>query len=83
MILITSANGNQGERLIPKLLEGGHRVRACVRSEASARDLREQGVHQVLVGDLADTAFIAEAVRGIGSLYHVGPTLHRDERAIR
>ena len=74
MILITSANGNQGKRLIPKLLEAGHRVRACVRTEESARYLREQGVQQVLVGDLADAAFIAQAVRGVTSLYHIGPT---------
>ena len=80
MILITSANGNQGKRLIPKLLAAGHRVRACVRSEESARQLREQGVHEVLVGDLADAAFVAQAVRGIAALYHIGPTLHRCER---
>lgn len=49
-ILITSANGNQGKRLIPKLLNAGHRVRGCVKTEASARYLREQGVQQVLVG---------------------------------
>ncbi len=82
MILVTSANGNQGKRLIPKLLGAGHRVRACVRTEASARALRGQGVQQVLVGDLAEPAFIAEAVRGVASLYHIGPTLHRDERAM-
>src|SRR5438105_9392934 len=82
MILITSANGNQGKRLIPKLLGAGHRVRACVRTEESARYLREHGVQQVLVGDLADATFIAEAVRGVASLYHVGPTLHTAERAM-
>ncbi|GAB3109588.1 NmrA family NAD(P)-binding protein [Aestuariicella hydrocarbonica] len=82
MILITSANGNQGKHLIPKLLAAGHSLRACVRSEESARYLGEQGVHQVLVGDLADTAFIAEAVRGVASLYHIGPTLHAAERDI-
>jgi uncharacterized protein YbjT (DUF2867 family) len=82
MILITSANGNQGKVLIPKLLKAGHRVRACVRSAESARYLREQGVHEVLVGDLADAAFVADAVRGVASLYHIGPTLHHAERAM-
>jgi uncharacterized protein YbjT (DUF2867 family) len=82
VVLVTSANGNQGKLLIPKLLAAGHNLRACVRSEASARALRERGVQQVLVGDLADTAFIAEAVRGVASLYHIGPTLHADERAM-
>jgi uncharacterized protein YbjT (DUF2867 family) len=82
MILITSANGNQGRRLIPKLLAAGHRVRACVRTEVSAHQLRKQGAQEVLVGDLADAAFIAEAVRGVVALYHIGPTLHISEREI-
>lgn len=82
MILITSANGNQGKRLIPKLLASGHQVRACVQSEASARQLRSIGAQEVLVGDLADQAFIAQAMKGVSSVYHIGPTLHQDERAM-
>ena len=82
MILVTSANGNQGKRLVPKLLAAGLSVRACVQSEASAQSLREQGVQEVLVGDLAESAFIAEAVKGVASVYHVGPTLHPAERAM-
>lgn len=82
MILITSANGNQGKRLIPRLLTSGHEVRACVRSEVSAGQLRALGVHQVLVGDLANPAFVAQAMKGVRSVYHVGPTLHQDERAM-
>lgn len=82
MILVTSANGNQGKRLVPKLLAAGHPVRACVQGEASARSFYEQGVQEVLVGDLADPGFIAEAVKGVESIYHVGPTLHPAERAM-
>lgn len=82
IILVTSANGNQGKRLVPRLLAGGYRVRACVRSAASAEVLRQQGVQEVLVGDLADPAFIGEAVRGVSSLYHIGPTLHPAERGM-
>ncbi|WP_256681506.1 SDR family oxidoreductase [Pseudomonas sp. PAMC 29040] len=82
MILITSANGNQGKRLVPKLLASGHHVRACVRTEASAEQLRALGAQQVLVGDLADPAFIAQAMKGVASVYHIGPTLHHNERAM-
>lgn len=82
MILITSANGNQGKRLVPKLLASGHQVRACVRTQTSAEQLRTLGVQQVLVGDLADPAFIARAMKGVASVYHIGPTLHQDERAM-
>lgn len=82
MILITSANGNQGKRLLPKLLATGARVRACVRSQKSAVQLRALGVQEVLVGDLADPAFVAHAMKGVTSVYHIGPTLHHDERAM-
>jgi uncharacterized protein YbjT (DUF2867 family) len=81
-ILVTSANGNQGKRLLPQLLAAGHRVRACVHSNASADSLRKLGVQEVRVGDLADPSFIREAVRGVATIYHIGPTLHPDERAI-
>jgi uncharacterized protein YbjT (DUF2867 family) len=82
MILVTSANGNQGKRLVPKLLQAGHRVRACVRTEDSAERLRGRGVQEVLVGDLADPNFIENAMRGVSSVYHIGPTLHPAERAV-
>ena len=82
MILVTSANGNQGKRLVPKLLAAGCQVRACVRSEASADHLRGLGVADVVVGDLADPAVVARAVQGIERVYHIGPTVHPDERAM-
>lgn len=82
MILVTSANGNQGRRLVPMLLAAGHQVRACVHTQASADRLQSLGVQEILVGDLADPAFVKRAVRGVASVYHVGPTLHPAERAI-
>ena len=82
MILVTSAHGNQGKWLVPKLLAAGHAVRACVRSEASAERLRALGVTEVIAGDICDPALIARAVQGIVSVYHIGPTLHPDERAM-
>ena len=80
MILVTAANGNQGRLLVPKLQRAGLRVRACVRSEPSARRLRELGVDEVLVGDVSDPDLAERAVTGITSVYHVGPTLHPRER---
>ena len=82
MILVTSANGNQGKRLTPKLLAAGHRVRGCVQSAASGERLRSLGVQDVVVGDLADPAVIARAVEGVDSVYHIGPTVHPAERAM-
>ena len=82
MILVTAANGNQGKWLMPKLIKARHRVRACVHTEASAEQLRAQGVTELMVGDLADRAFLAKAMRGVRSVYHVSPTLHPAERSI-
>lgn len=82
MILVTSAHGNQGKRLVPKLLAAGHEVRACVQSEASAGHLRGLGVEDVVVGDLADAAVVTRAVQGVERVYHIGPTVHPDERAM-
>ncbi len=82
MILVTSANGNQGKRLVPKLLAAGQRVRACVQSEASAAHLRRLGVQEVVVGDLAQPTIIARAVDGVQTVYHIGPTVHPAERAM-
>ena len=37
---------------------------------------------EVLVGDLAEPGFLARAMQGARCVYHVGPTLHPQERAI-
>jgi len=80
MILVTAANGNQGKLLVPKLLAANQPVRACVQSETSAEHLRALGVKEVLVGDISEQALMAEAVRGVEKIYHIGPALHPRER---
>jgi uncharacterized protein YbjT (DUF2867 family) len=80
MILVTAANGNQGKLLIPKLLAAGATVRACARTEASGTRLRAAGVADVVVGDMSDPQLMAQAMKGIEKVYHVGPTLHPRER---
>ncbi len=80
MIFVTAANGNQGRLLVPRLLTAGHELRACVRSKESARALRSAGVADVVVGDLADPALLARAIRGVEQVYYVGPALHPAER---
>ncbi len=79
MILVTAANGNQGKLLVPKLLTDGHQLRACVRSAESARTLHAAGVTDVVVGDIADPDVLARAMRGVETVYYVGPALHPEE----
>ncbi|MGZ2358095.1 NAD(P)H-binding protein [Streptomyces sp. 372A] len=78
MIRVTAANGNRGKRLIPTLVAAGAEVRACVRSAGSAQALRAGGATDVLVGDRADPAVLARAMRGVETVYSVGPALHHD-----
>ena len=80
MILVTAANGNQGKRLIPKLIAAELPVRACVSTQASADHLQQLGVKEVVVGDICDPAVASDAVRGVDKIYHVGPTAHPNER---
>ena len=82
MILITAANGNQGKHLLPRVMASGRRYRACVRTEPSAKALREGGVTDVVVGDITQPDVLARAMQGAEVVYHVGPTLHPQERAM-
>ena len=81
-ILVTAANGNQGKRLIPRLLAAGAMVRACVRSESSAQALRAARVSDIVIGDLAEPDVLAKAMAGAQAVYYVGPTLHPQERSM-
>ena len=80
MLLITSANGNQGKLLVPKLLAAGAKLRCVVRSDASAQALRSRGVQEVLIGELYDPAMLARALDGVDGVYYVNPTGHKEER---
>jgi uncharacterized protein YbjT (DUF2867 family) len=80
LLLVTAAHGNQGKLLIPRLLAAGVALRACVRSDESARALRAAGVTDLVVGDLSDPDVLAQAMNGVEKVYYVGPALHPRER---
>ncbi len=80
MLLVTAAHGNQGKLLIPRLVAAGIALRACVRSEESARALRAAGVTDIVVGDMSSPDVLAQAMHGVEKVYHVGPALHPKER---
>lgn len=82
MILVTSANGNQGRILVRKIVTAGCRVRALVQSETSARELERAGAQEVMVGDLSHPDVRTRAVAGISKVYHIGPTLNPKEYEI-
>lgn len=81
MFLITSANGNQGKLLVPKLLTANVPLRALVRTEASGAHLRSLGV-DVIVGDMGEPGVFERAMQGVTSVYHIGPVLDPHEREV-
>lgn len=78
-VLVTGATGYIGGRLIPRLLERGHRVRVLV------RDPRRIGgrpwAHQVevITGDLLDHASVARAVAGMDAAYYLVHSMGVDD----
>ena len=71
-VLVTGASGFIGRRVVARLLEDGHEVRALVRASSDRSALG--GTEQV-VGDLLDPASLAPAVRGVDSVIHLASLL--------
>jgi UDP-glucose 4-epimerase len=77
-VLLTGATGLVGSRLLPRLVEAGHRCRALVRREAEL-PVGAVGVR----GDLADPASLREAVEGVDAVIHLAALFRtEDEDAI-
>src|SRR4051794_14982441 len=60
-VFIAGGTGAMGRRLIPQLVEHGHRVTATTRDPAKLVDLEKLGAHAVVVDGL-DSAAVGEAV---------------------
>ena len=68
-ILVTGATGKVGSRLAKRLAQRGDQVRALVREESRAANLREAGI-ELAVGDLLKVDSLAAAVRGVDGVVH-------------
>lgn len=83
-ILVTGATGNTCSGLVPTLRGAGVDVRALVRDEGKAQELRDMGVEAV-VGDLDHPETIAPAVEGVEKIYLLtwnGPTQAQQAKAV-
>lgn len=63
MILLTGATGKIGGETAKQLLKKGASLRALVRDEAKAADLKTAGV-ELVVGDIADADTVTQALTG-------------------
>jgi uncharacterized protein YbjT (DUF2867 family) len=80
MILVTSAFGNQGKKLIPRLVRAGEKIRALRQTPNGEADLKALGAHEVVIGDACDAGTLRKAMSGVDSVYHIGPSAHPKER---
>jgi uncharacterized protein YbjT (DUF2867 family) len=78
-ILVTAAGGNQGKILIPRLATTGFMVRA-MRFSKDADELLALGASDVVIGDASNQNDVEQAMEGVSTIYHVGPTLHPHEK---
>jgi nucleoside-diphosphate-sugar epimerase len=72
-ILVTGATGFIGSRVALELAKSGARVRALVRNPAKAGGLADAGISTV-IGDMAEPASLASAVRGCQAVFHFAGT---------
>jgi len=70
-ILVTGATGYVGGRLVPRLLDAGHRVRVLVRDPARLRGRPWLGRVEIATGDALDASSLTEALCGISTVYYL------------
>jgi uncharacterized protein YbjT (DUF2867 family) len=78
MILLTGATGKIGGETARQLIEKGASLRALVRDEAKAADLKAAGV-ELVVGDIADTDVVKQAMEGAEKAFLLLPNGEHQE----
>lgn len=84
--LVTGATGYIGGRLVPELLDAGHRVRVLTRSPERLRDHPWAGRVEVARADAADAEAVGAACAGVDVVYYLihalgsGPAFEATDR---
>ena len=69
--LVTGATGYIGGRLVPRLLDEGHLVRALARSPAKLAGVPWRDRIEVAAGDLSDAASLTDAFTDVDVVYYL------------
>lgn len=78
MILLTGVTGKTGGETARQLLAKGATLRAIVRNEAKAADLKAAGV-ELVVGDVADAETVRRALKGVEKAFLTLPNGRNQE----
>lgn len=70
-VLVAGATGYVGGRLVPKLLEDGHRVRVLARSPSRALKYEWSDQVELVTGDVLDPDTLAPAFDGVDIAYYL------------
>lgn len=71
LILVTGATGYIGGRLVPELLNEGHRVRVMVRDPRRVKDKPWVDQVEVVQGDILDRDSVSAALAGVEKAYYL------------
>ena len=73
LVLVTGATGYIGGRLVPRLLEAGHRVRCLAREprKLDGRPWAHDPRVEILAGDAADAPSLRRAMEGCGPAFYL------------
>ncbi|GAA2497609.1 SDR family oxidoreductase [Streptomyces gobitricini] len=71
LCLVTGATGYIGGRLVPELLDAGHRVRCLARSPGKLRDHPWADRVEVVQGDVTDEESLRAAMRDVDVAYYL------------
>jgi uncharacterized protein YbjT (DUF2867 family) len=69
--LVTGASGYIGGRLVPELLEAGHRVRCLARAPGKLRDHPWADEVEIVKGDVTDEESVRAAMEGVDVAYYL------------
>ena len=70
-VLVTGATGYIGGRLVPRLLEAGHRVKVLVRTPQKIADVPWHDQVEIIEDSLSDAGSLTEALEGVDVLYYL------------